>query len=228
MSDIYFLKEFKPLRPNFNIQIYLENHSNALETCIQKQLYSSGFYHLHLIYMTIIYFHVGRIIIEHPEQAEASLIGFGERLIKKIKPSNQTNGAIDTAKLYEINERQIFKYFSLIKIDKNILNKAKDLVDKRNVLFHANPQPNILTSDVFDEECEKYIHSLKEITDSEKSFIQQVYDRKIRDIDANKKLDENDLQEIFPIFSKYELSMLSKIEHKKKVSGQILKLIEEM
>ena len=63
MEDLlYKLNDFFPLTPEGHIKKYLHHHYNSLSKCLENQLYSSGFYHLHLIYMMIIYFQIERIL----------------------------------------------------------------------------------------------------------------------------------------------------------------------
>ena len=48
------LEGFLPLNADNPIKKYLEHHFQHFDKCINHNIYSSAFYHLHLLYMALI------------------------------------------------------------------------------------------------------------------------------------------------------------------------------
>ena len=55
------IEDFIPLNSGSPINEYLTHHLQSLSKCRENQLYSSAFYHLHLVYMTLVYVQIERI-----------------------------------------------------------------------------------------------------------------------------------------------------------------------
>ena len=233
---LYKLEKFFPLTPADGlIKKYLAHHYNNLLKCIENQLYSSGFYHLHLIYMMIIYFQIERILetMSHKE-LRYSLIGF-DRYEKRLYKESENEELlyvndlqVKARNLSVLNEKTVLRFFRIIisndEIVKDVIKNISHLIDYRNETFHAKPSATLLEDEkIFIRKLEEYINSLEKIINESIEFLEKLY-KPILPLFKESTLTEDDLVIQFGIFSLYELTVLAK-KNKDTTSKQILEII---
>ena len=219
---VYEFGIFFPLNPDSPIKKYLHHHEKHLLKCIKNQLYSSGFYHLHLIYMKLIYVQIERILNNiTPQERRSALIGFAR---EENQLYTRETEKIKATALSVLNEKTVFRFFRVIIKNDEIIRNASSLVGDRNILFHAGSADKLLESEgKFSTMLEKYISSLKKIVDEEIEFLKQLY-KPTLSLFKEGAVTEDDLFKEFGTFSTYELRILAKRD-KTVISKQILEII---
>lgn len=224
---LYELEILFPLNPDSPIKKYLHHHEIHLSKCIKNQLYSSGFYHLHLIYMTLIYIQIERILNNVSAQdRRLALIGFAKDENKLYIKENkkQIDRIISASHLSLLNERDVFQFFRIITGNDKIIEEMSNLVYYRNKIFHVQPSVELLEDkESFIKKLEKYINSLKKIIDEELVFLEKLY-KQVLSLFKDSIVTEDDLFNEFGSFSTHELRILAK-RNKDIVSNQILNII---
>ena len=235
MEELFYeLEDFLPLDIGSPMKEYLGHHTRALFQCIERKLYSSSYYHLHLIYMALIYIQVERILNNvDTKERDASLIGFaGNEDDLYVKEDNvKEDGSIERVRisansLSVLKEKTIFRFFRLVTKDKEIISKTSCLVDVRNRLFHARPG-EIISENNFQRKFKEYIKALKKIVQGSLEFIKRVYEETLSRLDEDTELIRDEVCSYFSNFSKYELKFLIKKYPKIKASKEISRILSE-
>ena len=206
MEDlIYKLQSFVPLNTNSDIKQYLEHQFEHLSTCIDNDLYSSSFYHLHLIYMILIYTQIERIFKNiTAKEIRCALIGFA-REEKYLRTENK----ITASTLSIIKEKTVFRFFRLIINDENTIGQASSLVDKRNQFFHYHLSKILIEREEYINVFKTYISALEKITDKSMDFLTRISQEIFTIFEDSKEITEDDLVNEFGDFSIYELKILT-------------------
>ena len=128
---VYKMDDFYPLNPGSPMKGYLEHHSKNLSNCIENNLYSSGFYHLHLTFMTLIYAQIERIFSNiSPKERRMALIGFAR---EENQLYTKGDDIIKASSLSVLNEKTVLRFFRII-INNELItlaNKQNDPVSKK-------------------------------------------------------------------------------------------------
>ena len=76
MEELYELSSFFPLNiDDPKLREYIDHHISHLQKCYENGLYSSGYPHLHILYMAFVYFQLLRIANEKKEEFKYCWIG---------------------------------------------------------------------------------------------------------------------------------------------------------
>ncbi len=203
---IYKMENFYPLNPDSPIKGYLKHHSENLSNCVENNLYSSGFYHLHLCFMTVIYTQIERILSNiSPKERRIALIGFARQENELYTKEGDT---IKAGSLSVLKEKTVFRFFRIIINNDELIKETSALVQYRNDIFHAKPSIDLLREEKeFFNRFEKYISILEHITTESINFLEEIY-RKTLQIFQD-EVTEDDLYNEFGSFSKHELIMMA-------------------
>ena len=208
MEDlIYKLQTFTPLNASSDMKQYLDHQFKHLSACMGNNLYSSSFYHLHLIYITLIYIQVARIF-KHitSKERKCALIGFAREenaLYSKEKEE------ITASTLVVINEKTVFRFFRLIIDEDNIIGQASSLVEKRNKLFHVYSSKILTENEKYTNILKDYTDALEKIIDKSTDFLNKIYKKTLTIFKDSKEITEDDLVNEFGDFSIHELKILT-------------------
>lgn len=125
---------------------YIRYHADNLDKSIKHNIESGIFFHVHILYMTFIYFQLLRISKEkHKEFRFSWILSSQEREFFK-NPSSPFSFA-------PINEKTVFKFFRLLDFDDGFIGDISACVNERNDMSHAT---GVTISDL-DRKIEKYI-----------------------------------------------------------------------
>ena len=227
MEDLHKLSNLFPLNPDSPINEYLNYHYKSLSDCVKHKLYSSSFYHLHLIYMTLIYIQIERILNNISDKdRRLALIGFAKEENKLYiqESKKQPDKIIRASQLSLLNERDVFQFFQIVTDNNETIEEMCKLVYYRHKIFHVQPSMKIFDNEkLFIQRFEKYNNSLEIIIKEEIKFLEKLY-KSILPLFEESTLTEDDLSKEFGIFSIHELKVLAK-RNKDATSKQILNMI---
>jgi hypothetical protein len=221
MDEIYTLEKYFPLKISEpRLSEYFEHHLSSLICCVENELYSSAYSHLHILYMVFVYIQLLRISREKSENFELCWIGFPNQEKDFLKkPSSPFSFS-------KVKEKSIFRFFRLLDFDDSCIGNISSLVKTRNEHLHANGQLFFKMEEDFSKELINYIGKIEIIINKQKNFLENIYESLSRDYDDDFEIILDEIEINFAeqyLFSEYELKLLA--EGKKDV---ISKFINDM
>lgn len=207
MDEVYELGRFFPNGvPVDLLDDYVGHHLLSASKCVESELYSSAYPHLHLLYMTFVYIQLLRIAREKQQDFEFSLIGFS-----KIEQGPDVTK--DPFVLANINERSVFRLFKLVGFDKEDIDNAASLIKSRNERLHAKGQVYCLGEQDFRKELLLYLSKMRFVIKKQRRFLDDIYLGLVKTYkDDDYVITSDDIENNFIdqyLFSEYELVLLS-------------------
>lgn len=214
MIDSYEIANYLPINSGIpKASAFIVHHLTELQKCLENKLYSSSYYHIHLLFMIFIYFQLLRISEEREEEFSFSLIGL---------PGNEKDilkNAKSPFSFRFINEKTVFRFFRLVEFDDGLIGNISSVIEQRNKHNHVNEELICDTEDKLAIILNKYEQCMKTTLVNESHFIQEKFfkmlSRDFKDIDYELSADEVELNLIMPgYFSTNEIEMLKSIKYK--------------
>jgi hypothetical protein len=207
MEDIYSLAKYFPLSTSDEaLSKYLTHHLENINKCVENELYSSAYSHLHLLYMAFVYIQLLRIAKENEEQFNYCWIGFpGEEKDYLKEPSSPFSFS-------RVKEKTVFRFFRLVGFDDSCIADISQLVTKRNGRLHASGSIYCEALDDFRIEYEIYIKKIEMIISKQREFLHSIYDALVITYDADYEITADDIETNFAdqyYFSEYEMKNLA-------------------
>ena len=169
-SLVYELREYFPIMIKSKTETeYIDEHFSLLAKCLSENLFQDAFWHLHLLYMSFVYFQIFRIKLYKNKDFRLGCIGF----------SNQRNDLEDATSPFTfsiINEKSIFRFFRLVGFEDNLIGSIAKCVEDRNNFTHANGILAFQSEEEFVEKFENYKANLDNICKRQTEFILDLYD----------------------------------------------------
>lgn len=208
MEGVYKLGKFFPARTSISLlDQYLSHHLSSVMNCVENELYSSAYSHLHLLYMSFTYIQLLRIAKEKEQEFNYGWIGF---------PGQEKDYLKDPASPFsfsKVREQTVFRFFRLINLnDADIGNIAKP-VDIRNKQMHASGVIYCADAESFEKELAGYINRMKLVIEKEMPLLQNIYKGLLDTYDDEYKFMQDDLESNYQdqyMFSEYELILLAR------------------
>ena len=207
MDEVYELSRFFPQgTTDESLNKYIDHHLASVSRCIDNELYSSAYSHMHLLYMSFIYIQLLRIAKEKKDAVKFAWIGF-PRQEKDYGDSPTSPFSFSL-----VNEMTVFRFFRLVGIsDADIGNIAKP-VATRNDRMHAKGIIHCQDYEAFESELGEYTRRIKLVVDKELPFLRSIYKDLIGTYDSEYEFTADDLESNFTdqyLFSEYELTTLA-------------------
>lgn len=219
MEDIYEFGRFFPYgTSDETLNNYVSHHILSINGCIENELYSSAYSHLHLLYMAFIYIQLLRIARAKEKEFEYGWIGF---------PSQEQDFLKNPRSPFSfspVNEKSVFRFFRLVGFNDADIGNIASLISVRNNHMHASGNIHCSTDEEFYEELEKYISRMKLVLNNQQDFLSDIYLGLLETYDADYEFTQDDLENNYTdqyLFSEYELTKLAK-NRKDKVSKFIM------
>ena len=203
-KDIYLIRQYFPNYPKERIFEYFQHHCEGLIACVENKLFSSAYYHLHILYMTFTYIQLSRIAKKRP--IDFMLCQTGSQSSKR----HLING--EPFAFSRISERTVFRYFRTVDFKDHIVKDLASLIKNRNKRMHATGKIFFETKVDFENEYLLYLTKMENIIREQKKFIEPIYDKLTSDYDTDYEITDDDLTQNFVIqysFSNYELKYLA-------------------
>ena len=152
MEELIELDNLFPIYlEDIELKKYLNHHMSHLKLCYENNLFSSGYPHLHIIYMLFIYFQLTRVAAYKPTNFRLCWIGM-KKDDENFYFKNPT-----TTSFSRINEKTVFRFFRLLNITDEQIADLSTLINNRNDSLHATGNIYCESKDSFDRELSKYI-----------------------------------------------------------------------
>lgn len=191
-----------PIQIEPELRGYVDHHIGHLQKCCENGLYSSGYPHLHIIYMTFVYFQLLRIAKEKREVFQYSWIGFGQQEKEFLKnPEHPLSFS-------PINEKTVFRFFRLIDFDDGTIADLSALVNERNENHHAKGNITCKTEVDFDKKVAEYLRRMDDILEKQKDFLAAIYAQVCSSFGEDYEMTSDDVVLSFGAFSGFELKIL--------------------
>lgn len=207
MEDTYEFGRFFPYgTTDDTLNKYIEHHIVSLNSCVENELYSSAYSHLHLLYMAFIYIQLLRIAREKKKEFEYGWIGFPSQEQDFLKnPTSPFSFA-------PVNEKSVFRFFRLVGFNDADIGNIASLIRTRNDRLHASGRLHCATLEEFSGEVAQYVGRMKLVIKNQFDFLNEIYAGLIVTYDEDYEFTGDDLESNFTdqyFFSEYELGELS-------------------
>ena len=207
MDEIYSLSQYFPLSiSDPTLEKYINHHLGSCIKCIENELYSSAYSHLHILYMIFVYIQLLRIAKEKSQEFQFCWIGFPSQEKDFLKnPSSPFSFS-------QIQEKTVFRFFRLVDFDDGVIGNISSLVNKRNDHLHANGKLFFETGEDFEKEVEIYINNMQTIIKKQLDFLQNIYQTIIQGYETGFEMTRDEIETNFAdqyYFSEYELKLLA-------------------
>lgn len=204
MEEIYKLQTFFPLViDDTKVKDYLSHHLSHLQKCYENKLYSSAYPHLHILYMTFVYFQLLRIAKEKENEFKFCWIGLSseekEFLNKPTYPFSFS----------KVKEKSVFRFFRLIDFDDGTIGDLSSLVNDRNKTLHSTGDIFCANEDEFIKKYNDYLRKMTDIIHKQNIFLTGIYQSIIDTFELDYKPDNDDVSLSFGSFSEFELKLLA-------------------
>lgn len=213
MADIYEIEKYFPSHiSDQTLKNYIDHHIKHLIGCYEKELYSSGYYHLHILYMVFTYIQLTRIAKEKKDEFNLCWIGFPDAEKDFLKSSESTFS------FSKIKEKSVFRFFRLVDFNDGDIADTSGLINNRNKHLHANGNINCDTKDNFYKEINLYLGKIELVIEKQNNFLEDIYNKIIKDFKKGYKVTKDDIEANFIdpyYFSIFELKYLSKNKENK-------------
>lgn len=213
MEDLYEFGKFFPYSTTDEVlNNYVEHHIGSLYKCVENELFSSAYSHLHLLYMAFIYIQLLRIAREKKKEFEYGWIGFPSQEQDFLKnPTSPFSFA-------PVNEKSVFRFFRLVGFNDADIGNIASLIKVRNNRMHASGNLHCSTIEEFDKELAEYIQRMKLVVKNQHKFLEEIYTGLLSTYDDEYKFTQDDLENNFTdqyLFSEYELKHMASNRHDK-------------
>ena len=211
-DDIYLIRQFFPNYPKQGVFEYYQHHYEKMVICVENSLFSSAYYHLHILYMVFTYIQLYRIANERSNDLNLCWTGFPS------EEKDYLTRADSPFAFSRISEKTIFRFFRIVNFDDQLVRDLASLITKRNKRMHANGEIFLKTKEDFEKEFLFYLSKMKNIVINQKQFIGSIYDKLASDYDDDYEITEDELNTNFVtqyFFSNYELEYFAKGKHDK-------------
>lgn len=207
MEDIYSLGRFFPSGVAVELlDEYVGHHLSSATRCVENELYSSAYSHLHLLYMAFIYIQLLRIAREKKKEFEYGWIGFpGEEKDFLNKPTSPFSFS-------GVKEQTVFRFFRLVGFDDGTIANIASVISTRNKRLHATGQLHCATADEFGHELNGYIKKMQFVINKQKSFFDEIYNGLLDTYEDGYVFTVDDLESNYHdqyLLSEYELVVLA-------------------
>jgi len=167
---VYELKENFPIMiGNKEATDYIYTHFEFLERCLKENLFQDALFHLHLLYMSFVYFQIFRIKNYKSKDFRFGCIGFSNQ-------KKELEEASSPFTFSAINERSVFRFFRLVDFDDSVIGSIAKCVEDRNELAHANGVLSLISEDEFLDVLGKYEQNFDNILRKQTDFLLKLYD----------------------------------------------------
>ena len=186
IESSYDITRFLPIQiGDEDIIKYIRYHADNLDKSIEHNIESGIFFHVHILYMTFIYFQLLRISqkddIKKREAIEKWASYKTEFELCWIWFPNEEKKFLDRPNspfaFSWVKEKSVFRFFRLINFTDSLIGEISKCVTERNELSHAS---GMIVIDL-DQKIDKYINNMKKVVDSSKVFIKSLYDQCLDD-----------------------------------------------
>lgn len=207
MDEVYELGKLFPSGASVELlDDYVGHHLNSVANCVDNELYSSAYSHLHLLYMAFIYIQLLRIAKEKQQEFEYGWIGF---------PSEEKdflNKPISPFSFSRVNERTVFRFFRLVGFADDDIANVASLISTRNDRLHAKGLLYCASEKEFEKELSLYISKMHYVIQKQSKFLKDLYVGLVSLYDVDYEFTGDDLESNFVdqyLFSEYELTLLA-------------------
>lgn len=186
---------------------YIYHHMDHLNRCIENELFTSAYQHLHILYMCFVYIQLLRISKEKNQEFNFCWIGFPNQEKDFLKDSNSP------LSFSRINEKTVFRFFRLVGFNDGDIGEISSLVNKRNEHFHANGKIFFNLPEDFEEEVLQYFNKMEKIVFKELDFLEELYMSVINDFEMDYEITHDDIESYLFLpyyFSVFELKNIAK------------------
>lgn len=161
IESSYDITKFLPISIQSNdILDYIKYHSENLDKSLENKIESAIFFHVHILYMIFIYYHILRISQEKPKEFSYSWILSSSQEKEFLKnPSSPFSFS-------PVNEKSVFKFFRLLDFDEGFISNISACIKDRNDMSHAT---GTLMQDL-DKKIATYIFSMEKIVEKSQDF----------------------------------------------------------
>ncbi len=169
-SFVYELRAYFPIMiKNESETNYINSHFELLEKCVKDNLFQDAFLHLHILYMSFVYFQLFRIKKVKDRDFNFGCIGFA-------REKEALENATSPFTFAVINEKSIFHFFRLVGFDDSSIGSIAKCVEKRNDFAHANGIISFSNEDEFTETLDEYLRNFDNIVRKQSSFLIGLFD----------------------------------------------------
>lgn len=160
--------EYLPIFPRSEDDArYLESQLDQLRRSCESQLYQAASLHLHLLYMSIVYYQIFRIKeMRHEDYALACTY---------IRDRNRIENAGSPFVLSGMKEAEAFEFYRVLGVQPEVIGNLKHCVKMRNNQTHANPAYAIPNAEYFAETLKTYLGELSQVVSSEEGLLFKLY-----------------------------------------------------
>lgn len=171
MIEVYDISKFLPINSGIpDANAYSEHHILHLAKCLENNLHSSAFFHVHSLYMLYVYFQLLRIKRKYDKEFGYALIGF----------SRDEKHLLEIAKgpflFSPIKEKEVFRFFRLAGFDDSTISSISNCVNLRNDHLHVNGILNCDTEEKLIKILEIYERNMEVVFEKQKLFVKEIYD----------------------------------------------------
>lgn len=207
MEDVYELSRYFPHgTTDDNLNQYVGHHLASIASCVEGELYSSAYSHLHLLYMAFIYIQLLRIAREKREAFEYGWIGFpGEEKDFLKAPTSPFSFS-------RVREKTVFRFFRLVGFNDASIGSISSPVNNRNGRLHAGGQLFCASADEFHVELSEYVSRMQFVIKNQYALLSEIYTGLLITYDDEYLFSQDDLESSYIdqyLFSENELALLS-------------------
>ncbi len=207
MDRVYEIADYFPRHiSDTTLRNYVEHHVASLVKCVENELYSSAYSHMHLLYMAFIYLQILRI--SQLKEAEFRLCWIGFPVQEKDFLREPTS----PFSFSSVNEKSVFRFFRLIGFEDGDVGDLSSIVKTRNDRLHASGVLFCENEEQFETEMNKYLEKMNTTIIKQADFLSKVYDEVINTYDEEFIMNDDEIETSFEdryYFSPTELKLLS-------------------
>ncbi len=211
MEEVYNFAKYFPISiADTTLEEYFEHHLNALLKCCENQLFSSAYFHLHVLYMVFIYVHLFRIAKSKERESDFN------QYIQDFKTKTNSKDLkikIEHPFMFAVaNEKAIFDFFYILWFEYKRIKEISELVNIRNEQLHANGELFFKKQEDFEIIFDKYIEKMIMIIAKQKIFLWAIYDDLVQNYELWFEMTQDEIETNFAaqyFFSENELKLLA-------------------
>jgi hypothetical protein len=146
---------------------YLGVQLSLLEKSCEVGLYQAASLHLHLLYMSVVYYQIFRIKESCPHDYTLACTYGHDR--KTIENATSPYG------LSTMKESEAFEFYRVLNVPPETISNLKQCVRKRNELVHANPANAVPDLTSFMRTLEMYLTDMQKSVALEEGLLLKLY-----------------------------------------------------
>jgi len=168
LEQVFEVGEYLPIFPRSEDDLrYLESQIDQLRRSCESRLYQAASLHLHLLYMSIVYYQIFRM--------KGTCARDYALACTYVRKRNKIESASSPFALSDMKEAEAFEFYRVLQVSPEVIGNLKYCVDMRNHQTHANPAYAIPDAVSFVGTLRTYLDQLKKSVTLEEELLFGLY-----------------------------------------------------